>query len=495
MTLQPLWRSDQLRALDARALADLPWLMEVAGAGLADGVMRELAAQSLDSNAQIELWIGPGNNGGDGLVAYRHLEELGLSVSVWTPLGLPSQEEGAAALQQLSDSGVVLEPLDAAYGSQPDLIVDCLFGIGLSRPLSGALLEVARLRSTRSVPVVACDVPSGLCADTGRVLGAAIRADRTVTFGGLKAGFFCSDGLDYCGQINLTSLGYRRDHYDHVKPIAQLDLRPAQRFLKPRGRADHKGRFGRVLALAGSPGLEGAAMLTMLGARCGGAGLLHLWSPELERPALVGLPAEVMVAPFREHALEAAERSDAIVAGPGLGRGAVSRKALISLLEAAPEVPWVLDADALYLLAEEPFELPARCLLTPHEGEALRLVGEDPLVGVWGGDRFALVEAIEARYGAQVLLKGAGNLLRVSEETYLVPGSARSLARGGSGDVLAGLIGALVGRGHTLEQAVHLGLRLQLAAARRFDPAQAETLSQHDLTLAITQGWHELHGA
>jgi len=493
MTLRPLWRGKSLRSLDERALEDLPWLMEVAGSALADAILRELERRQFGSDARVELWIGPGNNGGDGLVAFRHLEEIGLAPRVWAPLGLPSSGDAADALKQLADSGVVVDPLDSAFESDPDLIVDCLFGTGLSRPLSGSIADAVERHARLGIPLIACDVPSGLCADTGRVLGVALRAERTITFGGLKVGFYCSDGLDFCGEIQLATLGYRRDHYHTAESAAWLDLRQARQFLPPSRRADHKGRYGRVMALSGSPGLEGAALLTMLGARCGGAGLLHLWSPELKRGDFDDLPAEVMLAPFAEHALDAAQRSDVIIAGPGMGRSQTARQQLLRLVEAASDKPWVLDADALYHLAEEPFDLPETCVLTPHEGEALRLLGEDPLTGTWGGDRLALVEAIGARFNCLVLLKGAGNLLRVCESTYLVPGSARSLARGGSGDILSGLIAALAGRGATLEQAVHLAVRLQLSAAQRFDAGHAETVTQQEIAQAITESWQGLY--
>jgi len=387
MTLSPLWRCADLRALDAVALEDLPWLMEVAGAGLADGIARHAASECLSQGAQIELWIGPGNNGGDGLVAYRHLQELGLNLAIWAPLGLPESGDGAAALQQLTDSGLAIEPVGDAFGSHPDLIVDCLFGTGLARPLSGAIEEAARRTHNDQTPVIACDIPTGLCGDTGRVVGTAVKADRCVTFGGLKPGFFCADGLDHCGQISLVTLGYRKDHLEQVPATALLDLRAASEFLPTAARAAHKARFGGVMALAGSPGMEGAALLTLLGARCGGAGLLHLWSPGSARGDLRDLPAEVMFAPFADHALESAKRCQAVVAGPGLGRSPEARQALLRLLEAAPDAKWVLDADALWHFAQEPFKLPDRCVLTPHEGEAQRLIGEDPLTGNWGGDR------------------------------------------------------------------------------------------------------------
>jgi hydroxyethylthiazole kinase-like uncharacterized protein yjeF len=467
--------------------------MEVAGAGLADGIAREAAAAQLTQGAQIELWIGPGNNGGDGLVAYRHLQEMGFSLAIWAPLGLPESGDGAAALEQLTASGLTLHSVADSFTSNPDLIVDCLFGTGLARSLGGAVEEAARRSHNCEARIVACDIPSGLCADTGRVVGTAIKADRCVTFGGLKPGFFCADGLDHCGKITLVTLGYRQDHLQQVTASAWLDLRPARAFLPPGSRAAHKGRFGGVMALAGSGGMEGAALLTVLGARCGGAGLLHLWSPGLERSTMIGMPAEVMFAPFAKHALSSAKRCQAVVAGPGLGRSAESRQALLSLLEAAPEAQWILDADALWHLAQDPFDLPKRCLLTPHEGEAQRLVGEDPLTGSWGGDRLQLVEQIADQTKAVVLLKGAGNLLRAGGVTHLIPGSARALARGGSGDLLAGMIAALAARGLDLPAAAHLAVRLQLGAAELLGQGASETASQAVLAGALAQSWQDLH--
>ena len=495
MTLQPLWACETLRRLDQVALKDLPWLMEVAGAGLADAVARAVAERGLRPGAQVELWVGPGDNGGDGLVACRHLLELGLRVAVWAPHGLPASGDAAEALAQLEPASASIQHLEAALHRDSELVVDCLFGTGLSRPLSDHLLESVERLNRSPLPVVACDIPSGLCGNTGRVLGAAVRADWTIAFGGLKPGFFCSDGFDYCGTVRLATLGYRPDHYDQVEPEGYLDLRPAQEFLPSMRQADHKGRFGRVLALAGSPGMEGAALLTLEGARCGGAGLLHLWSPERSRRAFGELPAEVMLAPFADHALEVAARCDVIVAGPGLGRTPAAREALLRLLGAAGHKPWILDADALYHLAHERFELPDQCLLTPHEGEALRLVGEDPLVGTWGGDRFSLAQQLSARFGVDVLLKGAGNIITLDGVSCLVPGSARGLARGGSGDVLSGLIAAVVGRGASLGDAAHFALRLQLMAAQSLDRGEAETVSQAQLVSAMTAAWREVYEA
>jgi NAD(P)H-hydrate epimerase len=176
-----------------------------------------------------------------------------------------------------------------------------------------------------------------------------------------------------------------------------------------------------------------------------------------------------------------------------LGRTPEARDALLKLLAAAPDAAWVLDADALWHLADQPYDLPEHCVLTPHEGEALRLLGEDPLTGSWGGDRLELVDALAARYGVHVLLKGAGNLLASEGHTVLIPGSARALARGGSGDLLAGLIGALSARGARLEDAVHLAVRLQLQAAAGLSAGRAEVVSQEHLATLMGEAWQVLH--
>jgi hydroxyethylthiazole kinase-like uncharacterized protein yjeF len=493
MSLTPLRSSADLRALDQRALVDLPWLMEVAGAGLADCALRAAAEVGIGQGASVELWIGPGNNGGDGLVAYRHLAEAGLTLSIWAPLGLPKQAEAAAALEQLETSAVELKMLDAAFAARPAMILDCLFGTGLNRPLEGELAAAAERSRGCAAVVVACDIPSGLCADTGRALGPCVQADYCATFGALKSGFFFADAVDLCASVSLYSLGYRADHYRDFKIVAHLDKRPIKSFLPPSSRAAHKGRFGRVLVLAGSPGMEGAALLTLLGARCGGVGLLHLWSPQSARADLNEVPPEVMVAPFAEHALDVAKRCDAVVVGPGLGRGAPARKALLSLLNAAPKSTYIVDADALWLLADSPFELPKICILTPHEGEALRLLGDDKTAEAWDGDRLALGLRLSERFERPVLLKGAGNLICVDGQVLLIPGCARVLARGGSGDLLAGLIAALAARGLPLLDAVHVAVRLQLAAAVHFGKGRAETASQKQIAEALAQEWQAFY--
>jgi NAD(P)H-hydrate epimerase len=406
---------------------------------------------------------------------------------------MPKEGEAAAALEQLEKSAVEVKMLDQAFGARPAMILDCLFGTGLNRPLEGELAAAAERSRGCAAIVVACDIPSGLCGDTGRALGPCVSADYCATFGGLKPGFFFADAVDLCASVSLYSLGYRADHYREVKVSAQLDKRPIKHFLLPSARAAHKGRFGRMLVLAGSPGMEGAALLTLLGARCGGVGLLHLWSPQSARASLNEVPPEVMVAPFAEHALDAAKHCDAIVVGPGLGRGAPARKALQALLKAAPNAAYIVDADALWLLADTPYKLPRNCVLTPHEGEALRLLGEEARGETWDGDRLALGLRLSERFERPVLLKGAGNLLCVDGRALLIPGVARVLARGGSGDLLAGLIAALAARGLSLLDAVHVGVRLQLAAAARFSAGSAELASQRQIAEALAQEWQAFY--
>jgi ADP-dependent NAD(P)H-hydrate dehydratase / NAD(P)H-hydrate epimerase len=487
MTRQPLslWSAEALATIDARACEDLPHLMEVAGAALAAAVLEEAMRVGM-SRPLIEVWVGPGNNGGDGLVACRHLLEAGADVRVWMALGAPKPAAAAAAWARLEAFGGVATVDQPQGGDTVRVIVDCLFGIGLKRPVEGVLADAIRAANTSAWPVVACDIPSGLDCDTGRPHGAVLHASRTTTFGALKPGLFFNEGLTATGPVELVRFGLYPSHLDGVAAKAVLAGPPPAGLLRA-APAAHKARFGRVLALAGSEGLEGAALLTLHGLRCAGSGLIHLWAPGCTRASLHGVSPEVMVAPFAEHALELASRCDALVGGPGIGRTPEARRALLSLLDRCPERPWVLDADALWHWSEAAFELPACCLVTPHEGEALRMLGMNS--DEWDGDRIALAEAAHAASGAVVLLKGAGNVIADRDGVRVLEGGARALARGGSGDLLAGFLAGLMGRGLSPAVAAHLGVSLQLAAATQFEGGAAEAVGQEALAAALAAAW------
>jgi hydroxyethylthiazole kinase-like uncharacterized protein yjeF len=480
-----LWAAEALATIDKRAGDDLPHLMEVAGAALAAAVLEEAARVGM-SPPLVEVWAGPGNNGGDGLVACRHLVEAGAEVRLWMALGEPSTDAAKQAWARLEAFGGVDQVDRPQTGGTVRVIVDCLFGIGLKRPIEGDLAEAIRAANASAWPVVACDLPSGLDADTGRCQGVVLHAGRTTTFGGLKAGLFFHDALTATGPVELVRLGLYPSHLEGLAAKARLAGPPPAGLLRA-APAAHKSRFGRVLALAGAPGLEGAALLALLGLRCAGSGLIHLWAPGCTRAALHGVAPEVMVAPFAEHALDLATTCDALVAGPGIGRKPEARRALLSLVDRCPDRPWVLDADALWHWADATFDLPAHCLVTPHEGEALRMLGVDP--GAWDGDRIALAEAVHAACGAVVLLKGAGNVIADADGVRVIEGGARVLARGGSGDLLAGFLAGLMGRGLAPASAAHLGVSLQLAAASYFEGGAAEAAGQEAVAASLAAAW------
>jgi len=237
--------------------------------------------------------------------------------------------------------------------------------------------------------------------------------------------------------------------------------------------------------------MEGAAMLALSGLELGGAGLVHLRIPEVNRSVLPGLADEVMVATDQNQALTAIRRCKSALAGCGLGRAPDRADALENLLVEGREIPWVLDADALWHLSQNPeLPLPRQCLLTPHEGEALRLLGDDSI-----GGRVQMAQAIQARFGCWVLLKGPGNVLAGPEETLVFPGGHRALARAGSGDLLAGLITALLGRGMGLSDGVQLAVYLQIEGARRLGEGEEEVVGQRELKACFAEAWRSLKDA
>ncbi len=469
--------------MDEAALRDQPELMEVAGAALA----RSIRAETL---TRVELWIGPGNNGGDGLVAAKHLLETGHEVSLWMPMGLPKASDSLTAWQRLG-IGHDLKIDHPLQGDQPRIIVDCLFGTGLRRALSGDVAMAADATHHLRWPVIACDVPSGLDADTGQVLGPTVRATKTVTFGGYKVGFFGDVATAHHGDIEWVGLGFTDAHRRAAGPpmawvVEGLPPLPPQ----PAG-GGSKVSQGRVLALVGSPGMEGAAMLALSGLELGGAGLVHLLIPEVERHLLPGVAEEVMVAADETQALAALKRSHCGVAGCGLGRSGDRLLTLKRFLSQGQNLPWVLDADALWHLAETPdLGLPDTCLLTPHEGEALRLLDDPSITG-----RVQVAQALQARFGCWVLLKGPGNVLAGPDECRVFPGHQRALARAGSGDLLAGMIAAFLGRGMAMTDAVELAIYLQMKGAQNLHSGEEEVVGQRELKVEFAKVWRQLKDA
>ncbi len=423
--------------------------------------------------------VGPGNNGGDALVALRELVRAG----AWGEAFLfkrnrPDDWPRAEA----EGIGVQLHPLgEGGLGSlkdglaRADLVLDGLFGVGLKRPLEGVLAAAVEAVNEAPVPVVAVDLPSGVAADTGQVLGTAVRAAVTVTFGSLKPGLVQAPGGLLAGQVRVVDIGLIEDPELPVREV--LTAPEAARLLPARPADAHKYRFGRVLIVGGSRPFPGAPRLAALGALRTGAGLVTLAVPEPVYPLGAAALLETPWLPLSEdprealaRLLPAVEASQALVVGPGWGQSAWSRTLLEGLLTTAKLPPTVLDADALNLLAVWPEGLRALAgrpvVLTPHAGELARL---EAGAGIGADDLPPWRRAVErARaWGVTVLLKGPFTTVAAPDgRSWTIPYAEPALAAGGTGDVLAGAIGALLAQGLPAPEGAALGAYLHARAGR-----------------------------
>jgi NAD(P)H-hydrate epimerase len=358
------------------------------------------------------------------------------------------------------DDGV-LGPLEAGVG---DVVVDAIFGTGLGRPPEGAFASaIAAVDAARSAGarVVAVDVPSGLSADTGRPLGACVRADRTVTFAFLKRGLAVHPGLGLAGDVTVADIGIPPEAARRVPVSCELlGEVEARLLLPPRPPDAHKGDAGRLLVVAGSPGKTGAAHLALGGALRGGVGLVTLAArPEVLPLALAGRPEAMSVALALSGGgplgrgdlaplLAAAREADALVIGPGIPRGPETGEVIRTLLARAGK-PAVVDADGLNALADDPSLIGALgvpLLVTPHPGEMARLCGTT--TAAVQADRIGVAQARAKAWGATVVLKGARTVVADPDgPPAVIPTGNAGLATGGTGDVLAGLCGALLAGG------------------------------------------------
>lgn len=417
--------------------------------------------------SEIVVVCGVGNNGGDGFVLARHAKQGGLQVRV-LQLGDPGKLKGdALAMAEAWQAvGGEIEPFNGLPG-KPGLIVDAMLGTGLEREVGGAWAEAIDRINRHQAPVFALDVPSGLNADSGRVMGNAIRAEASLSFIGLKQGMFTGEGPECCGQVVFDALDVpARVYARQLLAARRIDWQKQGALMAKRRRTAHKGDFGHLLLIGGAPGYPGAIRLAAeAGARCG-AGLVSIAThPEHANAINLGRP-ELMCrgVEWPEDLAPLLQRATVIALGPGLGRDAWGER----LFQAASEVelPQVLDADGLYWLSRHPSRRDDR-VITPHPGEAARLL--ESTSAEIESDRFAAVRALQARYGGVVVLKGAGTLISdgSSHPPALCSGGNPGMASGGMGDLLTGIIGALLAQGQDLRSACELGVSLHAAAGDR----------------------------
>jgi hydroxyethylthiazole kinase-like uncharacterized protein yjeF len=462
--VETLWRAEDLRELDRRTVvgAGLPGaaLMEVAGAAAAE----ELRARYPDAR-RIAVVCGPGNNGGDGFVVARHLRDAGLDA--WIVLvAEPERIRGdAATMLHVADQLEVPRRFDV---SEADVVVDALLGTGTTGEPRPAIAQAIERIAQHGAPVLALDVPSGIDATTGEVPGEAVRAACTVAFHGRKLGTAIEPGRSHAGIVVTVPIGLPR-LFEPAPFALRIDASDLAS-LPPRDPLGTKYDAGAVLVVGGAPGTSGAPLLAARAAFHAGAGVVFVAvSQDVRDQVAIGGP-ELMVHGTRDpdEVLELARRADAVVLGPGLGRDEHAGR-LVDALVARATAALVLDADALYALRGRLPALrgrPGPTVLTPHAGELARLLGVER--DVLSAARLAHVERAAREAGCSVLLKGPDTLiatpgapLRVVETA--VPG----LATAGAGDVLSGVVGALLARGLAPAEALALGAAAHGAAAAR----------------------------
>jgi hydroxyethylthiazole kinase-like uncharacterized protein yjeF len=460
--VETLWRAEDLRELDRRTVegAGLPGaaLMEVAGAAAA----AELRARYPEAR-RIAVVCGPGNNGGDGFVVARHLRDAGLDAWIVLVADVDRVRGDAATMLRVADA---LEVPRRADVTGADVVVDALLGTGATGEPRPEIAEAIERIAQHAAPVLALDVPSGIDATTGAVPGAAIRAACTVTFHGRKLGTAIEPGRSHAGEVVTVPIGLPRlfEPPPFALRIDAADLAS----LPARNPLGSKYDAGAVLVVGGAPGTSGAPLLAARAAFHAGAGVVFVAvSQDVRDQVAIGGP-ELMVHGTRDpdEVLELAARADAVVLGPGLGRGEDATR-LVDALVARAGSALLLDADALYALRGRLGTLRGRAgptALTPHAGELARLLGVER--DVLSASRLEHVQRAAAEAGCSVLLKGPDTLvatpgapLRVVETA--VPG----LATAGAGDVLSGVVGALLARGLVPVEALSLGAAAHGAAA------------------------------
>lgn len=483
----------EMKELDRQAIEDLGIpsidLMERAAQGIAEAALSVLTEKPAKSRAAV--FCGSGNNGGDGIAAARLLFLAGVRVRVflvgsYEKLTPDAMEETG----RLSECGVELETYDpaddaqAAWGRSCHVLIDAIFGVGLSRDIVPGSNFAAAIALMNDCPgkVVSADIPSGVEADTGRILGCAARADKTVTFTHNKIAHLLGEGAEYSGEVIVWDIGIPRELAQRTPCRAQTMERDFLAEALPKRRADgHKGTFGKVLVIGGAVGYTGAPCLTATAAVRSGCGLVFLgvpaciWAVEaVKTTCAMPFPLPENQGLLSYNALQQIEEKlagcDVLALGPGLGRSE-ELTALVCELVRRTEKPVVLDADGINALSGHMDVLDARrrrvTILTPHDGEFARMGGD-----LTDGDRLGAARRFAMDHGCILVLKGHRTLIAAPEGNVLVNTTGNSgLARGGSGDVLTGIIASLLAQGATAVQAAGLGVWLHgragdLAAAR-----------------------------
>jgi NAD(P)H-hydrate epimerase len=501
--------ADEMRAIDRATIEEYgvpgPVLMDAAGRGAADVLCGLRAPRGL----RVAIVCGSGNNGGDGYVVARHLHNRGADARVY--LCAPRAKIGGDAalyLRVIEKMGIPC--VDASGGAaaldgfvrEADVIVDALLGTGLTAEVRGVYREVIEAVNALGALVLSVDIPSGLDAERGVPLGACVRADHTVTFAHPKTGLVGDPGFTRVGRLHVVDIGVPRGLGERLGArLWLLEEDEVRALVPPRPAGGHKGTFGHLLVVGGSAGKTGAALLAGLGALRSGVGLATVASTAAGQRGLDSKTLEVMTATLCDgeepdettwdRFQEIRRGSTAVALGPGIPRGAAMAAFVRRLVESCP-LPLVVDADGLNHLAGDPTPL-ARALrpvvITPHPGEMARLCGSS--VAAVQSDRIGVARAFAAAHRAIVCLKGARTVVALPDgRAWLNPTGNAGMATGGTGDVLCGLIGALLARGLEPADAARLAVYVHGLAGDRAAAQRGQTgLIAGDLLDALPEVW------
>lgn len=463
-----LLNTAQMREMDRYAID----VLTVPSTLLMSNASEKIAKAALELPYDVKsaaIFCGSGNNGGDGIGAALHLLKQGLEVRAFLTGSREKMTSDTLEMERrFAELGGVLEDFasspDAAYFSKNcDVIIDAIFGIGLNTELRGSALDAVRLMNDSPARIVAADIPSGVEADTGRILGDAVRADITVTFSFAKPGLFIEPGCTCCGDVRVVDIGIPPELTDNTETdcyaISSGDIT-----LPHRQKVTHKGDYGRDLIIAGSIGYTGAPVLAAKAASVMGAGLVSLGVPEAiyqitavkcdeEMPFPLACTAEGSLGGLAVYSiLDRLKKADVCLVGPGLGQARAIAEIIYTLIKNS-SVPLILDADGINAVSGNIDILDeAKCpvILTPHAGEFKRLGGDITI-----GSRLEAAQRFAAAHGCILVLKGHRTITALPDGTvYINTTGGPAMAKGGTGDVLAGMIASLVGQKFPTKDAV-----------------------------------------
>ncbi len=461
-TSECLYRAAQIREAERIAIEEL----HITG----DELMRRagsaafaLLQKQWPETKRISVFCGSGNNGGDGYVVAKLAWQAGYQLRVFAIEDTALLKgEALAACQEFLQAGGEVNVFSPDCFIPPDgIIVDALLGIGINRQVMGNYALAINAINASDNPVLAMDICSGLHADTGCAMGNAVQADFTISFIGLKCGLFTADAANYCGEIICADLALPEAIFAAIQPLARLQTKTA---LPVKSRTAHKGHFGHVLCVGGNFGYSGAIRMAAEAALRTGAGLVSIASRASHADMLnIGRP-ELMC-----HAVEDVRElqkllagADVVVIGPGLGQDDWAQALFNAVI--ACELPKVVDADALNLLAKTPVQR-NDWILTPHPGEASRLL--DCSTSAIGEDRYLAIQSLQNTYGGVCVLKGSGSLLSDGRQLFVATTGNPGMSSGGMGDVLSGIIAGLRAIGLSSLAAANLGVYVHGEAADR----------------------------